>query len=386
VKLYWYWPFSREEYLPLPMRVGEQPEVDELLVSTIDRPGTWTGGAGRTRIVADLPAVRRPARGAPWALDRASVFARRAALRDRAVRRADPDVLHLWYSSPWIDPVDVRRLRRRRPTVLHVHDVWPHEARLPDRAVAAQLRALYTAPSALVVYHRRLRDALVADFDIDPSLVSVIPHPVPTPHAGADLAADPAATTALFFGTFRPNKGLHVLVEAIRRLGPQAGVRWVLAGRGDADLERLVAGLAAERSDVEARIGWSTAEEKSCLYARADLVVLPYTTFASQSGVLHDAYGHGRAVLVTDVGALGPTVRADGTGWVVAPGDPAALAEGLAGAIADGPDRARRASAAAGRAEEGAPERVAARLVSLYAAVLGGSALPGGDGAPTGAE
>jgi glycosyltransferase involved in cell wall biosynthesis len=382
VKIYWFWPFSREEYLSLPFHVGAHGAIEDLVVSTIDRPGAWTGDDGSTRILTDLPGVH-PARGARWFVDRASVYARRAALRDRAVRRSDPDLVHIWFTTPWIDPFDVRRLRRRRPTVLHVHDVWPHEARLPEAVVARHLRALYTAASSLVVYHHRLRDALATDFDIDPARVSVIPHPIPGVHDAARGTSRGEGTMVLFFGTFRANKGLPVLVQAIRDLGPRPDLRWVIAGSGDQELERLVADLAAERPDVDAHIGWSTAAAKSRLYAQADLVVLPYTSFASQSGVLHDAYGHGVPVVVTDVGALGPTVRADGTGWVVAPRDVAALAREIERAVADRPGREQRAAAAADRAAAGSPERVAGLLVELYASLLGRAPA---DGVPAGTE
>ena len=77
---------------------------------------------------------------------------------------------------------------------------------------------------------------------------------------------------------------------------------------------------------VQAEIGLVSLERKRELFAQASIVVLPYTSFASQSGVLHDAYGHGRPVVVTDVGALGRSVREDGTGLVAPPGEAAELA------------------------------------------------------------
>ena len=62
------------------------------------------------------------------------------------------------------------------------------------------------------------------------------------------------------------------------------------------------------------------------LLSSCDVLLLPYTSFSSQSGVLADAYAHGKPMIVTDVGALGPTVRADETGLVVAPSDVESLA------------------------------------------------------------
>ncbi len=63
------------------------------------------------------------------------------------------------------------------------------------------------------------------------------------------------------------------------------------------------------------------------LFAAARCVVLPYLE-ASQSGVGARAKGYGRPLVVTRVGAL-PDLVAEGSGRVVAPGDPAALAAAL---------------------------------------------------------
>jgi glycosyltransferase involved in cell wall biosynthesis len=60
---------------------------------------------------------------------------------------------------------------------------------------------------------------------------------------------------------------------------------------------------------------------------------LPYTEFHSQSGVLADAYAYRVPLIVSDVGAIGPTVRSDATGIVVAPRDPEALADAIVRAI-----------------------------------------------------
>jgi glycosyltransferase involved in cell wall biosynthesis len=66
-------------------------------------------------------------------------------------------------------------------------------------------------------------------------------------------------------------------------------------------------------------------DEMAQLFEQSSLVVLPYTFFAAQSGVLHDAIAHRLPVVSTDVGALGNSVRRWGIGRVVPPSDDAAL-------------------------------------------------------------
>jgi glycosyltransferase involved in cell wall biosynthesis len=86
----------------------------------------------------------------------------------------------------------------------------------------------------------------------------------------------------------------------------------------------------AEQLGVADRIEWRLRfvgdEEAEELMASAAIVVLPYRRIES-SGVLATALGHGRPVVVTDVGSLGDTVREFGAGLVVPPEDSAALAE-----------------------------------------------------------
>ena len=164
----------------------------------------------------------------------------------------------------------------------------------------------------------------MTDFDVAGRRVFVIPHQVfPTSDVPDRPGGEPPMV--LFFGTLRANKGLDVLGEAMRR-HPSLDIRLTIAGRGDRRLEASAQAMAEVDGRVTAEIGQVTLQRKRQLFCQASIVVLPYVAFSSQSGVLHDAYGHGRPVLVTDVGALGETVREDETGVVVAAQDPDALA------------------------------------------------------------
>ena len=125
-----------------------------------------------------------------------------------------------------------------------------------------------------------------------------------------------APPTVLCFGTLRRNKGIPELLAAIERIGPDAGIRFRIAGRGDADLEAAVAAAAARLPQLDAELEWITPDRKVELFRAADLAVLPYTAFSSQSGVLHDAFGSHLPAVVTDVGALPASVARDRRGLV----------------------------------------------------------------------
>ena len=118
---------------------------------------------------------------------------------------------------------------------------------------------------------------------------------------------------------------------------------------------------------------WISPARKAELFRSADLAVLPYTAFSSQSGVLHDAFGNHLPAVVTDVGALRSSIEHPGAGWVVAPGSAAALATALLEAFRDPREWQRRADAARQVAIDQAPERVGAALRAVYErAVAGG--------------
>ena len=107
------------------------------------------------------------------------------------------------------------------------------------------------------------------------------------------------------------------------------------------------------------------------MFRAADLAVLPYTSFASQSGVLHDAFGNHLPAVVTDVGALRASVEGPGAGWVVPAGSADELAEVLVEVFPDPSEWRRRSDAARSIAIDQAPDRVGGVLRGVSAGVLG---------------
>lgn len=167
-----------------------------------------------------------------------------------------------------------------------------------------------------------------------------------------------------FAGRLVPEKGLDVLVSAVRRLG--AGVELVIAGNGPLRdwLEREDLGGAALRMLPKLQHA-----EMADAYASMDVLVLPSRAtkrWVEQFGrVLVEALWCGVPVIGSDSGEIRWVIGATGGGRVVPEGDPAALAEALA-AFRDDP-AARRALAEHG-------QRVVQRTFSVPAVAdaLGG--------------
>ena len=262
-------------------------------------------------------------------------------LRYRTVAR-DADVVHFqWLDVQWLD----HRLLPDRPVVLTAHDLLPREPR-PGQARAQ--RRLYDRVAALITHSEYGRGQLVEVLGLDPGKVHVVHHgafehltqtvapTLPEPLHDVDVPV------VLFFGLLRPYKGVEVLLDAWRGLGP--GELWIV-GRPLMPLAPLQARAGASVRFVPRFV---SDAEAGAVFRRADLIVLPYsrTERFDQSGVLATALAFGKAILVTDVGSFGE-LAAVGAARLVAPDDPPILRSAMAELLAD---RAAREQLEAGAA------------------------------------
>jgi glycosyltransferase involved in cell wall biosynthesis len=245
----------------------------------------------------------------------------------RRVDSLDPDLVHVqWLVRPELDVRWLRKIARERPSVLTAHNAAPRRA----RAVDAWREALETV-DRIVVHSRQTGDKL-ARLGVDRGKTRVIPHPVFD--APVDEAVSPpSGGTMLFLGLIRRYKGLDLLVSALPRiLEAVPDARLVVAGDPLDPVEpmRTLASSFGVDEAIEWRLGFLPEPELAPLLADAAFVVLPYRVIES-SGVLALALGHGRPAVVSDLGAVGETVREFGAGRAV----PAEDVEELAGACVE---------------------------------------------------
>jgi glycosyltransferase involved in cell wall biosynthesis len=316
----------------------------------------------------------RHARGAPGSrLRRATKLAEHVPdmLRYRRAAASATDVVHFqWLDVPWLDSA----LLPRRPVVLTAHDLLPREPR-PGQ-LAAQ-RRLLQAVDAVVVHSEYGRSQLLEGLGLDRAKVHVIPHgafehltrqsdPHPLP-AELRTGVPPGKPVVLFFGLLRPYKGVDVLLRAWREAAPDAEL-WVV-GRAMMDVEPLHAAATDGVRFVTRFVG---DDEVPALFARADLVVLPYarTERFDQSGVLATALAFRTPMVMSDIGGFSE-IAATGAGRLVPPGDPGALAGALSDLLGDAAARERMAAAAHAAAH--GPYSwcaAAARTLALYSSLL----------------
>ena len=241
----------------------------------------------------------------------------------KELERIDPDVLHVqWLGLPRVDLRWLEASARVRPVVFTAHDVLP---RRTEKKVELWRRVFETV-DRVVVHGERAVDELAAH-GVNRARIVRIPHPVFEPPPDRALSS-PTGTTLMFFGLIRAAKGLDLLVRALPLVADQVPeVRLIVAGDPieSVDPLRKVAADLGVAGRIDWRLRFFPDSEIPDLLEEATVVVLPYRKIES-SGVLATALGHGRPVVVTDVGSLGDTVREFGAGVVAHPNDPSSLA------------------------------------------------------------
>jgi glycosyltransferase involved in cell wall biosynthesis len=159
---------------------------------------------------------------------------------------------------------------------------------------------------------------------IKPNFVD-LPAPRPQPRRGL-----------LYVGRLAPEKGIATLAQAARSL-PPGSLR--VAGTGP-EAERL-AGLPAV-----VMLGALNTEQVAHEMAQAIALVVPSLWYENFPRTLVEAFACGLPVLASRLGALESLVQHGSTGLHVEPGDAAAWAAAMAGALGDVPRMAAMGTAA----------------------------------------
>jgi colanic acid/amylovoran biosynthesis glycosyltransferase len=246
------------------------------------------------------------------------------------------------------------------------HDLYPPDGALQDKLAAA----------SFVRTNTRSNQKFLGD--LFPEMAGKVVNiyngvSLTAPVESRQQSAPPFHLLAL--GRFVPKKGFAVLLAACRSLSDQ-GVDFRLTLAGDGPERRKLRELI-HRQGLAGRVSLTGAvphREVARLMAQAHLLVMP--SLIAPSGdrdgipnVILEALFCGLPVLATAVSGIPEVIREGDTGWLTAPGDPEALAQAVAAALA-APAEARR-RAGQGRAlvaREFDSQRNYSRLKALFEA------------------
>ena len=263
-----------------------------------------------------------------WLVDRVYTFLSWQIGRHCLLRKTRADILHLQGTYADFDRYFLPLLRGRVKIILTAHDVFPITTHSGLNKNSRALAKVYALCDGIIVHSQNNYTELLEHFSIDADKIAIIPHgaDVETQRASRhdairQLKLDEQNRYLLVFGGLRESKGIDIAIDVFARASViYSDLRLIIAGGADASTD--LAALKKKSVDlaISDKILWDVRyvpdETTELYFSAASAALLPYRTFHSQSGVLLQAYRYGLPVCVTDVGALGETVRKDHTGTV----------------------------------------------------------------------
>jgi glycosyltransferase involved in cell wall biosynthesis len=268
----------------------------------------------------------------------AAIRLAKGALHWRGMRRLlaevsaeAPDIIHFqWLPLPALDRLFLPGLRRVAPLVLTAHDSRPfNEA--ASRLQKFGAIGVLTEFDRVIVHTEEARARLIA-YGVRPSRLVRIAHgllndeePVPTTR---ELLAD--TVRFLLFGKLKPYKGADLLIEAFRRLPPrlQARAEVHIVGKPYMDVRSLLKAADGLERRVRLDFRFVPDAEMSRLLAQADVLVFPYREI-DISGVLMAGLRYSRPIIASRIGGFAELLVDGRHGFLVPPGDAAALAAAM---------------------------------------------------------
>ena len=260
---------------------------------------------------------------------------------------------------------------KRVPLVLTMHGYYSREAASDGEIKTGSPefmrlqvveRDAYRRAWRIVCVDSRIKDYVTSEFDIDPSIVSVLPNAIDTESFAETTPAQRKAARmklklpqelkiVLCSRRMVPKNGVPVAVEAMKFVKKlQSKAILVIAGDGP---ERGTVELVIQNGHLEDEVrlmGSVPHSEIGSYYAACDITLVPSIKSEgveeATSLSMLEGMSCAKPVIVTNVGGLKETVKDGETGLVVEQGSPEAIAQAIDKLLKD-PELAARLGKAA---------------------------------------
>jgi glycosyltransferase involved in cell wall biosynthesis len=277
------------------------------------------------------------------------------------------------------------------PSVVSFHDLIyeksPQYFRPVDRwSYRWRYRWSATHATALIAVSEQTRDDLMEWYGIEGTRIAVIPPARDASFCAQVPLAERAAVCTKYgvpaeflfsLGTLEPRKNHRALIAALAALGPGDAPPLVLAGRDGGALRSLQADIAARQltNRVHVLTNVATADLPALMQSAT---IFLYPSLVEGFGMpIVEALSAGIPVIAASGGCLaeagGPASR------YVSPSDPSAWASTIRDLTGDAAARAQIAASGLAWATQFDGDRLAARMLAVYDAVMAGEAVVKGE-------
>lgn len=244
-----------------------------------------------------------------WLFDRIRVALHNIKIRNRYCKKTKYDVISIQETIPIFDRFFIKKFCKNNPNVVYtVHDVIP-----PIKSSfwsIKSLKKIYTCCHKLIVHTDGNKKQLVDKFNISPDKIYVINHGTDEEYTRLNqteckttIGLDKNKICVLFYGMIREQKGLDILIEALKG---SENIQLFIAGalpHGDA-FDQYDASIRNNNIDVFKMIRFIPEDMTDIVYNSCDFVCLPYKYFYSQSGVFMQAIKYRKPIVASDVSSF----------------------------------------------------------------------------------
>ena len=235
---------------------------------------------------------------------------------------AKGEIIHAQWWSHVLAPIyfvilSICKIRRKK-IVITVHNVLPHENNKMNNFLN---KAILIFGDKFIVHNKKNKENLSNLYDIPKDKISIIPHGILEVASIKDISKKEAREhlkipqnkrIILHFGNIRNYKGLDVLLESLKFIREEIeDAIFIIAGRPWGNWEKYEEIIRNDSiSDIIIKkLDFIPPSEVEYYFSAADVVVLPYKYFDSQSGVGALALPFKKPLIVTNVGGLPDFVK-----------------------------------------------------------------------------
>lgn len=332
---------------------------------------TWNRFYARTHTYA-----KSRARGRLWKIAKAAEHLVSMKNLLHEAERLRPDIIHFqWLPIPALDRVFLPRLRKIAPLILTLHNTTVFHGGATSLHGLGFHSALANFDAAIAHTQYSKRRAIDQQW-FSENKINVIPHGALTHYRALSTirSSTRGENVVLFFGSIKHYKGVDILIRAFAQLPADILNTATLhimgnPGADTASLQQLAQNLGINRC-IKWDLRFVEEYEIPPAFMEADAVVLPYREI-DQSGVLLTAVAFDKAIIASNVGGIGETIRDGVHGYLVPPCDVASLTSALGSVLRDPERRSSMETAVAALREELSWKKIARKTINLYRSLCG---------------